>query len=49
MKTINKIHHFVSIVEQLIEKVSDKKQDVSNSNIITCPDCQVYETNLQKL
>ena len=49
LKTVDKIHNFKSIVEQLLDKVCDKKEDVSNSNIISCADCQVYEASLQKL
>ena len=32
-----------------MKKVCEKKGDVSNSNIISCPDCQTYEASLQKL
>ena len=49
LKTVDKIHNFKSIVEQLLDKIGDKKEDVSNSNVISCPDCQVYEASLQKL
>lgn len=49
LKTIDKIHGFKLVVQQLLERTSEKKEMNNDSNIITCPDCQTYEASLQKL
>ena len=48
-KTVDKINMFKDIVEQLLNKTEIHKEEVDNSNAITCPDCQSYEASLQKL
>lgn len=50
-KTTDKVYLFKNIVEELIQSKPPPSKEVNanESNIITCLECQTYETNLQKL
>ena len=52
IRAADKISMFKTIVEHLISQLgqaSPSRQQCEDSNIISCPDCQTYETSLQKL